>query len=49
MRWPGRYLSSAAGKELIMRPRKLTAPVTLFAAIDESQYESLRNLAFQQR
>jgi hypothetical protein len=32
-----------------MRPKKLQSPVTLFAAIEESQYESLRTLAFKER
>ena len=32
-----------------MRPKKLHSPVTLFAAIEESQYELLRSMAFKER
>lgn len=31
------------------RPKKLAAPVTLFAAIERQQHEVLRKLAFDQR
>jgi len=31
------------------RTRKLEAPVTLFAAIEQEQHEALRQLAFAQR
>ncbi len=31
------------------RSKKLTAPVTLFAAIEQEQHEALRRLAFAQR
>ena len=31
------------------RTRKLVAPVTLFAAIEQEQHEALRQLAFAQR
>ena len=31
------------------RSKKLTAPVTLFAAIEQAQHEALRQLAFSQR
>jgi len=31
------------------RSKKLTAPVTLFAAIEQEQHEALRQLAFSQR
>lgn len=31
------------------RTRKLVAPVTLFAAIEQDQHEALRQLAFAQR
>lgn len=31
------------------RQKKLTTPVTLFAAIEQDQHEALRKLAFDQR
>jgi hypothetical protein len=31
------------------RERKLESPVTLFAAIEKEQYDSLRELAFERR
>lgn len=31
------------------RPKKLTSPVTLFAAIEQQQHEALRQLAFAER
>jgi len=31
------------------RSKKLTSPVTLFAAIEEKQHEALRRLAFEER
>ncbi|HEX9727359.1 MAG TPA: hypothetical protein VGA37_02500 [Gemmatimonadales bacterium] len=31
------------------RTKKLVAPVTLFAAIEQDQHEALRRLAFEQR
>jgi hypothetical protein len=31
------------------RTKKLVAPVTLFAAIEQEQHEALRRLAFEQR
>jgi len=33
----------------VARTKKLVAPVTLFAAIEEEQHEALRRLAFEQR
>jgi hypothetical protein len=30
-------------------PKKLTAPVTLFAAIEQEQHDALRRLAFEER
>jgi len=31
------------------RPKKLDGPVTLFAAIEATQHETLRTIAFQER
>ena len=32
-----------------MRPKKLEGPVTLFAAIEAKQHETLRKIAFRER